>query len=150
PSFFFSSRRRHTRCYRDWSSDVCSSDLGMARKRPCTDSLPCAHAPPQRLIEPEYQTRPATHKSAVSSCPSTSVAAPSFSFRDQLAHFKNRDHGQEADKQKQQRQEQAHRANKNGPVPPRGGVHAPGGGQKVAVQAGDDDHKALKPHPQEI
>src|SRR5207245_3547649 len=24
---FFSSRRRHTICYRDWSSDVCSSDL---------------------------------------------------------------------------------------------------------------------------
>src|SRR2546429_757051 len=32
--FFFSSRRRHTRCSRDWSSDVCSSDLviaGLAR-----------------------------------------------------------------------------------------------------------------------
>src|SRR5256712_6235997 len=27
--FFFSSRRRHTRSDRDWSSDVCSSDLGM-------------------------------------------------------------------------------------------------------------------------
>src|SRR6266536_4997888 len=27
--FFFSSRRRHTRSTRDWSSDVCSSDLGM-------------------------------------------------------------------------------------------------------------------------
>src|SRR5207249_7122185 len=26
--FFFSSRRRHTRSKRDWSSDVCSSDLG--------------------------------------------------------------------------------------------------------------------------
>src|SRR5690606_39310812 len=26
-SFFFSSRRRHTRFSRDWSSDVCSSDL---------------------------------------------------------------------------------------------------------------------------
>src|SRR5438105_5411068 len=26
-SFFFSSRRRHTRSTRDWSSDVCSSDL---------------------------------------------------------------------------------------------------------------------------
>src|SRR2546429_5364231 len=26
--FFFASRRRHTRCSRDWSSDVCSSDLG--------------------------------------------------------------------------------------------------------------------------
>src|SRR2546429_3645918 len=28
--FFFSSRRRHTRCSRDWSSDVCSSDLKYA------------------------------------------------------------------------------------------------------------------------
>src|SRR5207249_5550133 len=26
-NFFFSSRRRHTRSKRDWSSDVCSSDL---------------------------------------------------------------------------------------------------------------------------
>src|SRR2546429_576604 len=30
--FFFSSRRRHTRCSRDWSSDVCSSDLGGRRE----------------------------------------------------------------------------------------------------------------------
>src|SRR6185503_10207897 len=29
--FFFSSRRRHTRCSRDWSSDVCSSDLARLR-----------------------------------------------------------------------------------------------------------------------
>src|SRR3989449_10750727 len=29
--FFFSSRRRHTRCSRDWSSDVCSSDLRIAK-----------------------------------------------------------------------------------------------------------------------
>src|SRR2546429_1867892 len=29
--FFFSSRRRHTRCSRDWSSDVCSSDLLLER-----------------------------------------------------------------------------------------------------------------------
>src|SRR5690606_39560102 len=29
--FFFSRRRRHTRFSRDWSSDVCSSDLGHAR-----------------------------------------------------------------------------------------------------------------------
>src|SRR5690349_22375817 len=28
--FFFSSRRRHTRSLRDWSSDVCSSDLRIA------------------------------------------------------------------------------------------------------------------------
>src|SRR5699024_11738625 len=30
--FFFSSRRRHTRSKRDWSSDVCSSDLTQERK----------------------------------------------------------------------------------------------------------------------
>src|SRR5207249_9248792 len=29
--FFFSSRRRHTRSKRDWSSDVCSSDLSTSR-----------------------------------------------------------------------------------------------------------------------
>src|SRR5207253_6087599 len=29
--FFFSSRRRHTRWPRDWSSDVCSSDLGLEK-----------------------------------------------------------------------------------------------------------------------
>src|SRR5258707_15467978 len=32
--FFFSSRRRHTRYWRDWSSDVCSSDLGVLACRP--------------------------------------------------------------------------------------------------------------------
>src|SRR6266702_1562015 len=34
--FFFSSRRRHTRWPRDWSSDVCSSDLVLRR----TNTLP--------------------------------------------------------------------------------------------------------------
>src|SRR5256884_797256 len=45
--FFFSSRRRHTRCSRDWSSDVCSSDLcrlecrlelGLVRRRLPSDT----------------------------------------------------------------------------------------------------------------
>src|SRR5699024_11255722 len=31
--FFFSSRRRHTRSKRDWSSDVCSSDLRLSAQR---------------------------------------------------------------------------------------------------------------------
>src|SRR5215217_9430082 len=34
-SFFFSSRRRHTRYWRDWSSDVCSSDLEVAVLSTC-------------------------------------------------------------------------------------------------------------------
>src|SRR6266513_3903273 len=32
--FFFSSRRRHTRSKRDWSSDVCSSDLALRQRAP--------------------------------------------------------------------------------------------------------------------
>src|SRR6266550_8418259 len=41
--FFFSSRRRHTRCSRDWSSDVCSSDLA------CFVRSPHAHALVRRV-----------------------------------------------------------------------------------------------------
>src|SRR6266498_395594 len=37
--FFFSSRRRHTRCGRDWSSDVCSSDLPTRRLRVSSTGL---------------------------------------------------------------------------------------------------------------
>src|SRR3989449_11387915 len=37
--FFFSSRRRHTRCSRDWSSDVCSSDLSQFLYQPTPPSL---------------------------------------------------------------------------------------------------------------
>src|SRR2546429_4404720 len=41
--FFFSSRRRHTRCSRDWSSDVCSSDLFWQRRpwRWIFSKVPC-------------------------------------------------------------------------------------------------------------
>src|SRR5207248_8838915 len=35
--FFFSSRSRHTRSYGDWSSDVCSSDLGRSSDRTADD-----------------------------------------------------------------------------------------------------------------
>src|SRR6266542_5231992 len=38
-AFCFSSRRRHTRCYRDWSSDVCSSDLLYADLAAATRSV---------------------------------------------------------------------------------------------------------------
>src|SRR6266436_3276798 len=42
--FFFSSRRRHTRCSRDWSSDVCSSDL----RRPRPGDRQSAPSAPRR------------------------------------------------------------------------------------------------------
>src|SRR5207253_8117697 len=37
--FFFSSRRRHTRWPRDWSSDVCSSDLVLISDASCTEGV---------------------------------------------------------------------------------------------------------------
>src|SRR2546429_1094477 len=47
---FFSSRRRHTRCSRDWSSDVCSSDLSARTRR----SRPSP--PPSRWRAPAWAT----------------------------------------------------------------------------------------------
>src|SRR5690606_8126023 len=38
--FLFASRRRHTRFSRDWSSDVCSSDLRQPRRRPLSVAKP--------------------------------------------------------------------------------------------------------------
>src|SRR2546429_4586162 len=47
--FFFSSRRRHTRCSRDWSSDVCSSDLNRVYaecdERGCAPVIPLRRTP---------------------------------------------------------------------------------------------------------
>src|SRR5207249_8524120 len=50
--FFFSSRRRHTRSKRDWSSDVCSSDLELtvASELPSTFQ----QAQPDRLVTLEF------------------------------------------------------------------------------------------------
>src|SRR5699024_12028928 len=42
-SFFFSSRRRHTRSKRDWSSDVCSSDLFLKQVAPFFHDAPYLH-----------------------------------------------------------------------------------------------------------
>src|SRR3712207_7062143 len=67
--FFFSSRRRHTRYWRDWSSDVCSSDLSAfpqimvysIKKRDAVDRLftSCsekqpARTPPSTLLLSRY------------------------------------------------------------------------------------------------
>src|SRR5689334_24083392 len=41
--FFFSSRRRHTRWNCDWSSDVCSSDLGLVAGGAHPSPFPHAH-----------------------------------------------------------------------------------------------------------
>src|SRR5438067_11330123 len=57
--FFFSSRRRHTRSKRDWSSDVCSSDIGRDRgragafvqERDLAEGVAGAHGPPGPAVD---------------------------------------------------------------------------------------------------
>src|SRR5687768_17784107 len=61
--FFFSSRRRHTRCSRDWSSDVCSSDLRLHSDNRKTILLDIAELPDrlrdalQDLKDPQLDTQ---------------------------------------------------------------------------------------------
>src|SRR5207245_3014308 len=50
-SFFFSSRRRHTRCYRDWSSDVCSSDLFTSSTTSSGETRTTSYHAPRRTLQ---------------------------------------------------------------------------------------------------
>src|SRR3712207_9511777 len=50
--FFFSSRRRHTRYWRDWSSDVCSSDLGPDQDKHRVQGHGCQRT--ERLVAPAH------------------------------------------------------------------------------------------------
>src|SRR3989449_2069663 len=61
--FFFSSRRRHTRCSRDWSSDVCSSDLsplperGGASERASPEATPSPPPDPAHAADRAHRAR---------------------------------------------------------------------------------------------
>src|SRR3989440_3527041 len=53
--FFFSSRRRHTRSDRDWSSDVCSSDLALGLQDLLNEEVsPAPRAGPPDLHMPSF------------------------------------------------------------------------------------------------
>src|ERR671939_1001747 len=56
--FFFSSRRRHTRYWRDWSSDVCSSDLASS---PASRGTPDGNYPRLAGLDAGYLARQLRH-----------------------------------------------------------------------------------------
>src|SRR5207245_7493731 len=63
--FVFSSRRRHTRCYRDWSSDVCSSDLPPEHRHRRRIGLHLSFEPilfPERAAGARPRDRGAAHR----------------------------------------------------------------------------------------
>src|SRR5437867_1555259 len=63
--FFFSSRRRHTRSYGDWSSDVCSSDLAPRLERRCFQSQALAKILfPERSCAHVFRTNPSANRNA--------------------------------------------------------------------------------------
>src|SRR6266542_6645007 len=77
--FFFSSRRRHTRCYRDWSSDVCSSDL---------ETSDSAHArPPACSSRPDETSRTWTFENGSSSLP-FNTRGPDASFESRVEEIR--------------------------------------------------------------
>src|SRR3712207_8889095 len=55
--FFFSSRRRHTRYWRDWSSDVCSSDLSENNTGRNEPSDLSAHSRTSTEVKKERETK---------------------------------------------------------------------------------------------
>src|SRR5215212_11217407 len=71
PLFFFSSRRRHTRCLSDWSSDVCSSDLTLltgaaespADKQAVVEVLAASVRSEERRVGKECRSRWSPHHS---------------------------------------------------------------------------------------
>src|SRR5204863_1136585 len=72
--FFFSSRRRHTRSLRDWSSDVCSSDLAEA-ERPYADQVGGIADLAGRVARQGELRVPAAHPFAVVAHPNQGLAA---------------------------------------------------------------------------
>src|SRR2546430_5110307 len=59
--FFFSSRRRHTRFDCDWSSDVCSSDLGKRRTRQLASNFYQLEGALQLKFEASWRVRRLPH-----------------------------------------------------------------------------------------
>src|SRR5690606_40178671 len=69
--FFFSSRRRHTRFSRDWSSDVCSSDLHFKGRKRTSGNPTC---PKQQYFRSfKVRTVSSLHASRKPSCCTESV-----------------------------------------------------------------------------
>src|SRR6266699_6327326 len=60
--FFFSSRRLHTSCGRDWSSDVCSADLHRAVAAPRQDGDHAGRGRPAHSRRTEGPVRRPTHR----------------------------------------------------------------------------------------
>src|SRR5216683_4733179 len=75
--FFFSSRRRHTRSDRDWSSDVCSSDLPPGARLTAVRRATTQRGWTYAVLRPCRHRAPSTQgRQAVRPCPVSREAKP--------------------------------------------------------------------------
>src|SRR4051812_47649081 len=63
-----------------------------------------------------------------------------------LPHLEDRDRREKTNEKEDEEQEETDGAGVRCPVPLGGYVDAPGGGQEIAMETGDDDDEALQPH----
>ena len=75
------------------------------------------------------------------------MVLPAVGRMHQFPHLGNRNHRQQLGKQQEAEEEQADRSRQRGVVPKRRVIHAPACWHEIAVQADDDDHESLGPHP---
>src|SRR5256884_8259235 len=85
--FFFSSRRRHTRCSRDWSSDVCSSDLLLKQRERIQQQVVKIHG--VRLLQRRSEGRVDLRCNALQ----RAVGLSAELFREEHPILRARDHG---------------------------------------------------------
>src|SRR5699024_11236584 len=67
-SFFFSSRRRHTISKRDWSSDVCSSDLACVKHAASVHPEPGSNSPQKGVKSPNLTKKTNNTQSINTKC----------------------------------------------------------------------------------
>src|SRR6266496_5736909 len=84
--FFFSSRRRHTRSLRDWSSDVCSSDLSCRWKTPAAGCRGSGN-PRSRTARSSRSTRRSEERRVGKECRSRWLPYHSKKNEFQCLHF---------------------------------------------------------------
>src|ERR1700685_855565 len=107
-----------------------------------SDSRLRAYDEPRPPVGWENQTRPSFRKLE---CASFLY----FRLGQEVAHFKDQNHGQVAHKKEHLAQEHSDGADVSHPVPARRIIHSPGRSQEITVQANHHDDETLEPHADE-
>ena len=76
-----------------------------------------------------------------------SIVGVGISLRSDALDLKHVDDREEADKEQEKEYEETYRTDKESDIDPGGRKVTPGGGEKVAMNGGDDNNESFEPHP---